>query len=155
MAQFWWHNFIYTRDFADRALSATGYAFICLLHGQSCAIKILHVPWGWGTERRTQGCKRSGILKFPLAAGQEWCQSSLSIILSCHPSLLTVSDPAISLLLWFWVWKIGYYLLSKLVWLSAPNILLKVESLVLIKGQPALPILWLLSMLFQLVSLKL
>lgn len=147
VAQFCWYNLIYSRDFADRALSATGYASICLPHGHSCAIKILFVTWGWGTERRTQGCERSGMLKFPLAAGQKWCQSSLSIILLCHPSLLCVSGPAISLLLWFWEWKIGYYLLSKLVWLSVPNILVKVENLVLIKGQPALPILWLLSML--------
>lgn len=151
VAQFCWYNFIYSRDFADRALSATGDAFICLPHGHSCAIEVLPVTWGWGT----QGCERSGMLKFPLAAGQEWCQSSLSIILLCHPSLLSVSGPAISLLLWFWEWRTGYYLLSKLGWLSVPNILLKVENLVLIKGQPALPILWLLSGLFQLVSLKL
>lgn len=114
--------------------------------------------WPEGEEQRGghRAVRRSGMLKFPLAAGQEWCQSSLSLILSCRPSLLNVSGPAISLLLWFWEWKIGYYLPSKLVWLSG-YILLKVENLVLIKRQPALPILWLtlISTLFQPVSLKL
>lgn len=114
--------------------------------------------WPEGEEQRGgHRAVRSGMLKFPLAAGQEWCQSFLSIILSCRPSLLNVSGPSISLLLWFWEWKIGYYSPSKLVWLSVPDILLKAENPVLIKRQPAVSILWLtlISMLFQLVSLKL
>lgn len=76
--------------------------------------------WPEGEEQRGghRAVRRSGMLKFPLAAGQEWCQSFLSIIPSWHPSLINVSGPAISLLLWFWEWKIGYCLPSKFVWLS-------------------------------------
>lgn len=65
MARFCWYSCIYTRGFADRALSARGYAFFGVPRGHSCAIQVFPVTWGWGTERRTQGCEKKWDVEVP------------------------------------------------------------------------------------------
>lgn len=133
LAQFCWHSCIYTRDFADISLSASGYVFFHAPRRRSRAVEVFPVTWGWGAERGTRGCERDRMSKLPPAAGQEWSWSSLSIILSCCLTLLTAPGTAASLLDVISV-TVNRILLA--LWKSLAqchNFLLKTENLVLIK----------------------